>query len=227
MALGRNLEVARMTMNDKELREAVLTTWTPRDENHARDIIGHVGWDCSAEDHLGWLFDACPTCKAAIPKVRVVLEVGCGAGRILKALSKVFPKMIGLDVSPKMLELAKQRLDGIKNVDLRQISGDSYPVSSGGVDLIYSTIVFQHMPSKSVVIGALAEIKRVLRKGGLLRVQTHVGDPPAQGEYRGVVGYFYPSANAFAEEIENIGLKIVSAVQLDSPPWIWVTAKKV
>lgn len=213
-------------MNDKELRDAVLTAWTPKNAAHARDLSGHLGWDASAEEHLKWLFGACPVCETAIAKARVVLEIGCGAGRILKPLAGVFPRVVGVDISQQMLDLAKVRLAGLKNVDLRLVVVDSYPVSSGSVDIAYSTIVFQHMPSRAVVVGALAEAKRVLRRGGLLRVQTHVGQPPVAGEYRGVVGYFYPSARAFADEIAEVGLKIVSAVQLDRPPWIWVTARK-
>ena len=162
----------------------------------------------------------------------MVLEVGCGMGRNLKPLSMRFPKMIGLDISPKMIELAGEYLAGRNNVKLGLISDTGkYPLVNACVDLAFSVITFQHMPSREVVVGALSEVKRVLKAKGLFRVQTHVGDPPQPGTYRGVCGYFYPSAEAFAEEVRGVGLKVVSLKQVKlalpgDPQWIWLTARK-
>ncbi len=53
-----------------------------------------------------------------------ILELGCGTGRLLKALSKVGFSVTGVDTYQEMLDIARQRLDGEDN--------------SGSVDLIYA-----------------------------------------------------------------------------------------
>jgi SAM-dependent methyltransferase len=76
-----------------------------------------------------------------------VLDFGCGVGRILIPLAQVAQEVVGLDVSPSMLQEARRNCteQGISNVQL--LAGDVESSSLGEpFDLIHSYIVFQHIP---------------------------------------------------------------------------------
>ena len=212
-------------MTEEELRKAAVATWTPKDADHARTIIGRLGWEADVEEHVDCMFRACPVCMAALPKVQATLEIGCGMGRILRPFSTRFKRVVGVDINPEMLRLAREYLAECKNVELGLVDeAGRFPVASHSVDLVYSVITFQHMPTRAIVIGALAEAFRVLGSGGLLRVQTHIGTPPEPGQFRGIRGYEYPTAQAFADEIAGAGFEICSATE--AAPWIWITARR-
>lgn len=92
-----------------------------------------------------------------------VLDVGCGPGEFALRVSKRARSVVGIDVSEKALELAKRNLavSGLSNVKFR--FGDVYnlPFQDEHFDLVYS----RRGPA-SVDRHSLAEVFRVLRKGG-------------------------------------------------------------
>jgi SAM-dependent methyltransferase len=100
-----------------------------------------------------------------------VLDFGCGAGRLTQALAEYAETVVGVDVSPPMLEVARHidrsagRCEFVLNdaPHLRQFPDASF-------ELVYSELVLQHLPG-SVVDGYLAEFMRVLRPGGLAVLQ--------------------------------------------------------
>ncbi|HEU4699994.1 MAG TPA: class I SAM-dependent methyltransferase [Gemmatimonadales bacterium] len=80
-------------------------------------------------------------------KPRRALDFGCGVGRLLMPLCRECDEVVGLDVSPSMLEMARRNLEasGCHNVRLVQ-SDDGLAEVEGTFDLIHSYIVFQHIP---------------------------------------------------------------------------------
>jgi 2-polyprenyl-3-methyl-5-hydroxy-6-metoxy-1,4-benzoquinol methylase len=80
-------------------------------------------------------------------KPRVVLDFGCGVGRLLVPFARIAEEVVGLDVSPSMLQEARRNCDsyGLHNVRLLG-SDDELSVLMGTFDLIHSCIVFQHIP---------------------------------------------------------------------------------
>ncbi len=102
-----------------------------------------------------------------------VLEIGCGIGRMLKPFALRYPdlKFIGVDVSEEMIRKGQMRLKGIGNIQLLRTSGKDLDVFEDDYfNLIYSYIVFQHIPRK-FVHNYFKEIKRVLAKDGLFIFQ--------------------------------------------------------
>jgi len=75
------------------------------------------------------------------------LDFGCGVGRLVIPLSRYFSRVTGLDVSPSMLDEARQNLQEccIENCTLA-LSGGDREVVAGTFDFIHSFIVFQHIP---------------------------------------------------------------------------------
>lgn len=96
----------------------------------------------------------------------VMLEIGCGVGRVGKQLAPQVRRWIGCDVSENMLGHARQRLAGLKNVELVSISGyDLKPIADASVDAVYCTVVFMHLQEWDRY-AYVKEAYRILKPGG-------------------------------------------------------------
>jgi arsenite methyltransferase len=101
-----------------------------------------------------------------------VADVGCGAGiDSLIAAKKVGPdgRVIGVDMTPSMLEKARQgaKEAGLKNVEFREGYAEELPIVDGWADVVISNGVLNLMPDKSA---ALEEVSRVLKPNGRLQI---------------------------------------------------------
>ncbi|MEG4579486.1 glycosyltransferase [Microcoleus sp. MON1_C5] len=115
-----------------------------------------------------------------------ILEIGCGVGRIIKPLREMFAQVDGVDIAENMIEFAKKYLaDGKQNGQVYVNNGcDLQALISENYDFVYSTIVFQHIRSISVVKNYFREIFRVLKPGGYFKIQVHdYQDNPAAGKF--------------------------------------------
>jgi ubiquinone/menaquinone biosynthesis C-methylase UbiE len=102
----------------------------------------------------------------------VMLEIGCGVGRVGRVLAPLCRQWIGCDVSSNMLRHARQRLRDLPNVQLIEISGyDLQPVPDASVDVVYCTVVFMHLDEWDRYNYVL-EAKRVLRPGGRIYIDN-------------------------------------------------------
>lgn len=102
----------------------------------------------------------------------VVLEIGCGVGRVGAVLAPVCREWIGTDVSENMVEHTRRRLGGHANARAVAVSGyDLKPIPSASVDVVYSTVVFMHLEGWDR-FNYICEAFRVLRPGGRLFVDN-------------------------------------------------------
>lgn len=100
------------------------------------------------------------------------LEIGCGPGRLMRPLSRHFAEIHGVDVSDEMIALARDRLRDTPNAYPHLNDGDSLrEFADETFDFVYSYAVFQHLPTREVIIAYIREIQRVLKIGGLARLQ--------------------------------------------------------
>lgn len=108
-----------------------------------------------------------------------VVEIGCGLGRITRALAGRVASVRALDVSPRMLELAREHNRDLHNVDWVRGDGRSLAgIESASADAVVSAVVFQHIPDPADTLGYVREIGRVLRPGGWAAIQVS-NDPSA------------------------------------------------
>lgn len=103
---------------------------------------------------------------------KVILELGCGIGRVTRYIADVFDKVIAVDVSKNMVDKAKNRVSG--NIDWIVCDGKTLDVADNSVDIFYSYIVLQHCPQE-FVRSYFKEAQRVLKSGGLFVFQLHTG----------------------------------------------------
>ncbi|MEX2302904.1 MAG: class I SAM-dependent methyltransferase [Bryobacterales bacterium] len=102
------------------------------------------------------------------------LEIGCGPGRLMAALSEDFGRLFGVDVSGEMVALARENLKGIPHAGARQGNGaDLAGFADSSIDFCYSYAVFQHIPDNGVVRNYLREACRVLKPGGVFKGQLN------------------------------------------------------
>lgn len=119
-------------------------------------------------------------CQEKEPKQMRVIEIGCGAGRITRALARLFGEVHGVDVSGEMVAQARQALTHTPNACVYQNNGmDLSVVPPGLYDFAFSTIVFQHIPSREVIYNYVREVHRLLRPGALFKFQVQ-GDASLQ-----------------------------------------------
>lgn len=105
-----------------------------------------------------------------------VLDLGCGTGRTTIPLHLMGYSVIGVDITPEMIANAK-KIAQIKEFDIRYEVGDAtalqFPDTSfDGV--LFSNQGWTMIPGRSLRTRALQEVFRVLRKGGVFIVTTHV-----------------------------------------------------
>ena len=97
-----------------------------------------------------------PTALASLKEGEIVLDLGSGAGLDAFVASKKVGetgKVIGVDMTPAMLEKARKNAEelGITNVDFRFGDIEDMPVEDNSVDVVISNCVINLAPSKAKV----------------------------------------------------------------------------
>lgn len=109
---------------------------------------------------------------AFTPQDRVV-EIGCGAGRMTRAIASRAASVTAIDVSAEMLARARELNPHLANVTWVQGDGTSLSVvGDGEADAVFSHVVFQHVPDPAITLGYVGEIGRILRPGGWAAFQV-------------------------------------------------------
>jgi len=103
------------------------------------------------------------------------LEIGCGAGRISRALMQCFGAVYGVDISPDMLALAKSNVTG---PTFLLSDGRSLPVPNNSVPAVFSSQVFQHFDNREIALDYFREVYRVLRADGTCMIHLPIAVLP-------------------------------------------------
>jgi SAM-dependent methyltransferase len=156
--------------------------WDKRARENARHYVATSKDEWSDEDffesgrtwigfHILPYFDV--ICGDRSPSNMHVLEIGCGAGRMTLGLSEMFKYVDAVDVSPEMVARAQSTLGHRQNIRFHVNNGmDLKMFSDSEFDFVFSTIVFQHIPSKFIVGNYVKEAYRVLRRGSVFKFQV-------------------------------------------------------
>ena len=119
------------------------------------------------------LTDMTNICQGKDPKQMKVLEIGCGAGRVTRALARLVGEVYGVDISGEMIERAKAALADFPHAHVFRNNGADLSVLGDiGIDFAFSSIVFQHIPSREVIETYTRDVHRLLRPGGLFKFQV-------------------------------------------------------
>jgi SAM-dependent methyltransferase len=106
----------------------------------------------------------------------IVLDFGCGSGRISYRIAPKVKRVIGLEVTPEMIELAEKNRTA-SNVEFILYDGSHFPDLPYLFDLILSVGVLQIMRG-AVLIEAVSELTKYLKSGGRFCLIEQVSNNP-------------------------------------------------
>lgn len=95
------------------------------------------------------------------------LDAGCGTGRLMVELASAGLSVMGVDVSEAMLDIARDRTQGLTGVMLQRGNIEALPLPPAQFDLVvaFNSLEFTHDPKRAV-----EELWRLVRPGGRLVV---------------------------------------------------------
>ena len=138
-----------------------------------------------------------------------VLDVGCGTGTILKALSdKCNINGFGIDAEEKMLEIARQKCP---QIDFSIQRCDNTNFSSSTFDIIIASLAYHHFDNRE---GFAKEAGRIIKTGGIL----YIADPIFPWLMRKIINGFlslihmhggFFSANELDSQFSGYGFKLI------------------
>jgi SAM-dependent methyltransferase len=215
-------------MDDPQALERMRADWNAR---AGEDAYYYVAFGRREQDDEEFFSSAADVVKNLVWELKrlrakeAALEIGCGPGRLMRPISRHFHEIHGVDVSDEMIRLARDRLRGTPNAYLHASSGaDLAMFPNGKFDFVYSYAVFQHIPSRDVVLSYLREARRVLKPGGILRCQIN-GLPPTAKQYDTWSGVRITpdEIRAFAREQD---FQLLALEQIWTQ-YMWITCRKM
>lgn len=142
------------------------------------------------------------------------LDFGCGAGRLTQALARHFESVTGVDISRRMVALAREHCTSARVRFLHNGRPDLRIFPDGSFGLVYSRITLQHI-APAYTRRYLREFARVLAPGGVMSVQipdrVPAGDPPDRLKFS-----FWPP---------TLWMRITRHVRYHHPGWFPGTPK--
>jgi ArsR family transcriptional regulator len=143
------------------------------------------GWDRLRGELFGDTFFLWAVLGLIDPAL-VVGDLGCGTGQLTETVAPYVRQVVAVDSSNDMLDAARLRLGGARNVDLRQGELENLPVQDGELDAAMLSLVLHYSPSPA---RALSEVGRALRPGGRVLVVDML--PHDRQEYQQQMGHVW------------------------------------
>lgn len=182
-----------------------------------------------------WWMEGTDAFIKELPEGARVLDVGCGSGVKSEYLIAHGLKVVGVDISDKLLEIAKREVPEGEFRELSMLNLDSMPDTFDGV---FAQASLLHIPKKDVE-GAVKKMADRLVGGGFLYVavkETREGSPNEEILKEKDYGYEYERFFSYftIEELEqyfrNAGTEIIKTLRNPSPSgktvWLQIIGRK-
>jgi ubiquinone/menaquinone biosynthesis C-methylase UbiE len=114
------------------------------------------GWNHNARYHEYLLSHVPERCGR-------VLEIGCGAGAFARLLARRAESVLAIDLSPRMIRLARERSEAYTNVEF--VNGDvaAFQFTDEQFDCVATLATLHHLPAEEI----LSKVRRALKPGGV------------------------------------------------------------
>ena len=122
-------------------------------------LLSRDGWDHNS--HYGnFLLKHIPQdCEST-------LEIGCGTGAFARLMAKRAGRVLALDLSPQMIQIARERSRECANIDFRVANVLEWKFPAGQFDCVASIATLHHLPMEEM----LTKMKIALKANGTLLV---------------------------------------------------------
>ncbi len=183
------------------------------------------GYDALADEYIARIYhelehkpldrDWLTRFAAAVGTPGPICDLGCGPGHVARYLSEQGAHVLGMDLSPRMIERARQLNAGIEFRVGNMAALDVADRSWSGIAAFYSII---HIPPTELA-AVLGEFWRVLRPSGEALLAFHVGDEVRHldtlWEHQVSLDFwFYPRAR-IEDHLRAIGFEIEESIERD------------
>lgn len=141
---------------------------------------------------------------------KTVLDYGCGLGDNSVLVAKHGAKVIGVDISPELIELAEKRMaqHGLSEMaEFRVGSAHELPLEDESVDVVFGMAILHHLDLKL----ASDEVFRVLKKGGRAIFSEPVRNSKLIKFIRGLIPYQQPDISPFERPLTDAELREFAA----------------
>ena len=126
---------------------------------------GEVLWDGAGDQEYGWWRD---TMRRHLDPALPVLDVGCGNGRLSRLAAADFPRVLGVDVSPAAVDLARRESTGLDRLSFRTAD-----ITADGAG---AALADELGPANIVVRGVLHVLGEAERSRAVAALGTVLGD---------------------------------------------------
>ena len=127
--------------------------------------------------------------SAALQPQETVLDLACGPGIVTAALAPLCQNVYGLDLTPKMVEMAIEncRNKGFKNVKIFEGRAERTGFADNFFDCIVTRLAVHHFENPETVF---KEIERILKPGGrVVAADIFSSRDPAEAELQNAIEY--------------------------------------
>lgn len=166
--------------------------------------------DRFAENRKGFVLDVFFDVFDDLLKGKNILEIGCGPGRDARLLTDRGYHVTGLDLSEKLVEIARSRVPEAAFLVADMLT---LPFEDNSFDGIWSAATLHHLTIEDMKV-AIKEMYRVLKNGGAAFVSTKAGDGmdiAKEEEFDGSERFFnYTDQETCAKLFVDAGFRIHS-----------------
>jgi asparagine synthase (glutamine-hydrolysing) len=140
---------------------------------------------------------------------KTVLDFGCGAGKSSVLLARRQAKVVAMDISEPIMQVARERLaknNIVNSVSFINASAHNIPLADESVDLVFGIAILHHLHLQLVS----REVFRILKKGGRAIFQEPVRNSKVIKLLRGLIPYQAEDVSPFErpltdEELADFG----------------------
>jgi SAM-dependent methyltransferase len=122
-------------------------------------LLSQDGWGHNGHYHSFLLKYIPASCEAA-------LDVGCGTGAFSRLLAKRSGRVVALDLSPRMIEIAKEGSKPHSNIEFQVADATRWAFPVGAFDCVASIATLHHLPIEEMLL----KMRGALRVGGTLAI---------------------------------------------------------
>jgi ubiquinone/menaquinone biosynthesis C-methylase UbiE len=140
-------------------------------------------------------------------------DMGCGPGHVARFLREAGATVFGLDLSPQMLDQARQLNPDLRFVEGNMMALDLPDGKLAGIAAFYAIV---NIPKESLIV-VFREMERVLQPGGLLLLAFHTGDEVLHEEElwgRPIsMDFFLLQPSEIRSDLETAGLAVEEVIE--------------
>lgn len=137
---------------------------------------------------------------------KTILDYGCGLGDNTVLLASRGARVVGVDISPELIELASRRMrqhDLSENSEFRIASAHELPFESESVDIVFGMAILHHLDLET----SAAEVFRILKKGGRAIFMEPVRNSKFVRFVRNLIPYQQPDVSPFERPLTDAELE--------------------